>query len=218
MCFLSLYSSLFTIFLHLFATILKAGSAINIQQFCNLMQNICNWKSIFQSNYKKIAIIHHTNPWLQTTTPLPRWPWDSNPWPLGCQPSALSIPPRDLLLKNMKIYLYEHISDFCNLMQNIYNLTQNICNWKSISQFRHKIFAIENLFFNPDTKQLQTCCRNVGFCKKYTKKLQTFYKICVETQKINISILSAILLQKHCISIKKICICKDFRHSAVFIA
>ena len=63
---------------------------------------------------------------------------------------------------------------------------------------------------------MQTCHRNVGFCKKYTKKLQTFYKICVETQKINISISSAILLQKHCISIKKICICKDFRHSDSF--
>ena len=81
-----------------------------------------------------------------------------------------------------------------------------------------KIFAIENLFFNPDTKKLQTCCRNVGFCKKYTKKLQTFYKICVETQKINISIFSAKLLQKHCISIKKICICKDFRHSVYYNA
>ena len=76
---------------------------------------------------------------------------------------------------------------------------QNICNGKSIFQSRYK--------------KLQTCCRNVGFCKKYTKKLQTFYKICVETQKINMSILSAILLQKHCISIKKICICKDFCHS-----
>ena len=46
---------------------------------------------------------------------------------------------------------------------------QNICNGKSIFQFRYK--------------KMQTCRRNVGFCKKYTKKLQTFYKICVETQK-----------------------------------
>ena len=100
------FVSLLEFIYNIIAFVCSNISAIHIQQFCNLMQNICNWKSILQSNYKKIAINHHTNARLQTTTPLPRQPWDSNPWPLGCQPSALSILPRDLLLKSMKIYPY----------------------------------------------------------------------------------------------------------------
>ena len=88
----------------------------------------------------------------------------------------------------------------------------------------YKIFAIENLFFNPDAKylhlkiyfsiQMQKNCKLVigiqDFAKNYAKKLQTFCKIRVETQNINKWILIEILLQKHCISIKNICILQRF--------
>ena len=88
----------------------------------------------------------------------------------------------------------------------------------------YKIFAIENLFFNSDAKylqlkiyfsiQMQKNCKLVigiqDFAKNYAKKLQTFCKIRVETQNINKWILIEILLQKHCISIKDICILQRF--------
>ena len=55
LCFLSLHSSFFAIFLYLCATILKAKFAIHIQQFCIFVQNNCKWISSFQSSYKKIC-------------------------------------------------------------------------------------------------------------------------------------------------------------------
>lgn len=148
MCFLSLYSSLFTILLYLFAAILKAGSAIDIQQFCNLMQNICNWKSIFQSNYKKIATIHHINHWLQITTPT------SSP-ATGLEPTTSGLPAQCLIHSSTKslIEIHENLSILTNirllqfdtkyLQLEIYFSIQmqNICNWKSISQSKYKIIA-----------------------------------------------------------------------------
>ena len=129
---------------------------------------------------------------------------------MGLEPMTPGLPAqclihsstRSLIEKHENLPILTHIR-LCNLMQVI-------CNWNSVSQFRHKIFVIENLFFNPDTKKLQTCHRNIGFCKNYAKKLQSLCKICVETQNINNCILSEILLQKLCVSIKNICILQRF--------
>ena len=113
--------------------------------------------------------------------------------------------------------LIHEISDWNSWKFTYINTYQTFVVW-------YKIFAIENLFFNPDAKylhlkiyfsiQMQKNCKLVigiqDFAKNYAKKLQTFCKIRVETQNINKWILIEILLQKHCISIKNICILQRF--------
>ena len=70
LCFLSLYSSLFAIFLHFNTAVLEASSANQIEKVCNLVQKNCNWKSIFQNIYKKIAnsSISKSSTYLQSST------------------------------------------------------------------------------------------------------------------------------------------------------
>ena len=132
MCFLSLYSSLFTILLYLFAAILKAGSAIHIQQFCNLMRNICNWKSIFQSNNKKNC----NHPPHQSLTSNNNSP--SSP-AMGLEPTTSGMPSQCLIRSSTRSLIEIH--------ENIPILTH--------IRLLYKIFAIEDLFFNPDAKYLQ---------------------------------------------------------------
>ena len=134
MNFLSPYLSLFTIFLYLFAAIVKAGSAIHFQQFCNLMQNICNWKSIFQCNYKKIQ---------SSTTSIIDFK-QQLPFLAGHGTRT-----HDLWVASPVPYPFLHEISYWNLWKftNI-NTYQTFVIW-------YKIFAIENLFFNPDAKYLQ---------------------------------------------------------------
>ena len=161
------------------------------------------WKIYFSIQLQKNC----NHPPHQSLTPNNNSP--SSP-AMGLEPMTSGLPAQCLIHSSTRslIEIHENLPILTHI--RLLQFDTKYLQLKIYFQSRCKIFAIENRFLNPDAKKLQTCHRNTGFCKNYAKKLQTFCIIRVETQNINKWILIEILLQKHCISIKNICILQRF--------
>ena len=156
------FVSLLEFIYNIIAFVCSNISAIHIQQFCNLMQNICNCKSVFQSNYKKITIIHHSQ-FLTSNNNSPSSP------AMGFELMTPGLPAqclihsstRSLIEKHENLPILTHIrllqfdTKYLQLDTKYFHLdtkylqskmyfsiqTQNICNGKSVFQSRYKIIV-----------------------------------------------------------------------------
>ena len=149
------FVSLLEFIYNIIAFVCSNISAIHIQQFCNLMQNICNWKSIFQLQIQKNC----NHPPHQSLTSNNNSP--SSP-AMGLEPMTPGLPAqclihsstRSLIEKHENLPILTHIRllqfdtkylqlDTKYLQLKIYFSIQiqNICNWKSIFLSRYKKIA-----------------------------------------------------------------------------
>ena len=136
------FVSLLEFIYNIIAFVCSNISAIHIQQFCNLMQNICNWKSISQFQIQKKM--------QSSTTPIHDFKQ---------QLSFLAghgIRTHDPWVVSSVPYPFPYKISYWKAWKCTYiNTYQTFAIWYRIFAAWYKIFAIENLFLNSDTKYLQ---------------------------------------------------------------